>query len=118
MLDYVIKSVQQHRNRIREDRAGIIVFGAEASVETPPYDDDIPAIGKLVSLQGDTDATNLESALNLAQASMPEDTSRRIVIITDGNENLGQAKAVASRALSPESESTLYLCFWKLEAKS
>ena len=98
MLDYVIKSVQQHRNRIREDRAGIIVFGAEASVETPPYDDDIPAIGKLVSLQGDTDATNLESALNLAQASMPEDTSRRIVIITDGNENLGQAKAVASRA--------------------
>ena len=98
MLDYVIKSVQQHRNRIREDRAGIIVFGAEASGETPPYDEAIPASGKIGSLQGDTAATNLESALNLAQASMPEDTSRRIVIITDGNENLGQAKAVASRA--------------------
>ena len=97
MLDYVIDSVSEHRNREREDRAGIIVFGRQASIEIPPFDDDIPEIGKLESLQDSGDATNLESALNLAQASMPEDTARRIVIITDGNENLGQANAVATR---------------------
>ena len=97
MLQYVIESVRKHRNRAREDRAGIIVFGREASIEIPPFDDDIPEIGRLESLQSASDATNLESALNLAQASMPEDTSRRIVIVTDGNENLGQASAIASR---------------------
>ena len=41
------------------------------------------------------DATNLESALKLAQASFPEDTAKRIVIVTDGNENLGDAASVA-----------------------
>lgn len=97
MLDYVIDSVREHRNREREDRAGIIVFGRQAAIEIPPFDDDIPEIGKLESLQTPVDATNLESALNLAQASMPEDTARRIVIITDGNENMGQASAVATR---------------------
>lgn len=97
MLNYAIRSVQQHRNRDRGDRTGIIIFGRNASIEIPPFDDDIPEIGKLESLQGSTDATNLEAALNLAQASMPEDTARRIVIVTDGNENLGRATKVATR---------------------
>ena len=97
MLDYAIRSVQEHRNRERGDRTGIIVFGRNASIEIPPFDDDIPEIRKLESLDGPTDATNLESALNLAQAAMPEDTSRRLVIITDGNENLGRASKVAAK---------------------
>lgn len=97
MLDYVIRNVRRHRDRTREDRAGIVVFGRDASIEIPPFDDDIPALRRLESLHGGTDATNLESALNLAQASMPEDTARRIVIVTDGNENLGQARKLAAR---------------------
>ncbi len=97
MLDYVIKNVKQHRKRAREDRAGIIVFGRDASIEIPPFDDDIPQLRRVESMRGRADATNLESALNLAQASMPEDTARRIVIVTDGNENLGQAKKLAAR---------------------
>ncbi|EMI57949.1 VWA domain-containing protein [Rhodopirellula sallentina] len=97
MLDYVIAAVSQHRNDSRGDRAGLIVFGRDASIEIPPYDDDVPPMRRLESLLERTDATNLEAALNLAQASMPEDTSRRIVIITDGNENIGQARAMASR---------------------
>lgn len=97
MKDYVIRNVRRHRDRVREDRAGIVVFGRDASIEIPPFDDDIPALRRLESLHGGTDATNLESALNLAQASMPEDTSRRIVIVTDGNENLGQAQKLIRR---------------------
>ncbi|TWT81612.1 von Willebrand factor type A domain protein [Planctomycetes bacterium CA13] len=98
MLDYVIRNVRRHRDSQREDRAGIVVFGRDASIEVPPFDDDIPPLRRLESLRDRTDATNLESALNLAQASMPEDTSRRIVIVTDGNENIGQARKLAARA--------------------
>ncbi len=97
MLDYVIRNVRRHRDRTREDRAGIVVFGRDASIEIPPFDDDIPALRRLESLQGRSDATNLESALNLAQASMEENTARRIVIVTDGNENVGQARKLAAR---------------------
>ncbi|TWU40452.1 VWA domain-containing protein [Novipirellula artificiosorum] len=98
MLDYVIRNVRRHRDGQREDRAGIVVFGRDASIEVPPFDDDIPPLRRLESLRDRTDATNLESALNLAQASMSEDTSRRIVIVTDGNENIGQARKLARRA--------------------
>lgn len=97
MLDYVIRSVRRHRDKTREDKAGIIVFGRDAAIEIPPFDDDIPAIRRLESLGGRSDATNLESAINLAKASMPEDTSRRVVIVTDGNENIGSARKLAAR---------------------
>ncbi len=96
MLDYVVRNVRRHRNEARNDRAGIVVFGRDASIEIPPYDDDIP-LRRLESTLGRSDATNLESALSLAQASMEEDTARRIVIVTDGNENLGQARKLARR---------------------
>lgn len=97
MLDYVIRNVQRHRDDRRGDRAGIVAFGRDAVIEIPPFDDDIPAMRRLESADTRGDATNLESALNLAQASMPEDTARRIVIVTDGNENIGTAERLAAR---------------------
>ncbi len=96
MLDYVVRNVRRHRDRTRSDRAGIVVFGRDASIEIPPYDDDIP-LQRLESTLGRSDATNLESALSLAQAAMEDNTARRIVIVTDGNENLGQARKLARR---------------------
>jgi uncharacterized membrane protein len=96
MLEYVVKEVAQHRRADREDRAGVIVFGRDAVIEIPPFDDDIHTVGRLESTVGlRTDATNLEAALKLAHASFPEDTAKRIVIVSDGNENLGQARALA-----------------------
>ncbi|MEO1528249.1 MAG: VWA domain-containing protein [Planctomycetota bacterium] len=96
MLDYVVRNVKRHRDARRGDRAGIIVFGRDASIEIPPFDDEI-RLQRLENLMERGDATNLESALNLAQATMPEDTSRRIVVVTDGNENLGQARKLVAR---------------------
>lgn len=96
MLDYVVRNVRRHRDKARADRAGIVVFGRDPSIELPPFDDDI-MLNKLEGTLGRSDATNLESALGLAQASMEDDTARRIVIVTDGNENLGQARKIASR---------------------
>lgn len=97
MLDYVIRNVRKHRDPARQDRAGIIVFGREATIEIPPFDDDIPQLPRLESYIGRRDATSLEAALVLAQASMPDDTSRRLVIVTDGNENLGSGEKLAAR---------------------
>ncbi|MEM1070792.1 MAG: VWA domain-containing protein [Planctomycetota bacterium] len=99
MLEYVTRNVRRHRDRAREDRAGVIVFGRDATIEIPPFDDDI-YLKRLESFRGPGDATNLEVALNFAQAAMEEDTSRRIVIVTDGNENLGQARKLAARVAS------------------
>lgn len=95
MLEYAIKSAREHRNRARGDRAGLIVFGREAAIEFPPYDDDLPTVRGIESYLGRTDATNLEAALKLAQASFPEDSAKRVVIISDGVETLGQAGPVA-----------------------
>ncbi len=95
MRDYVVQQVQSHRDARREDRAGVIVFGREAAIEVPPFDDDVPDTGSFETLLERRDATNLESALKLAQAAFPEDTAKRIVIVTDGNENIGNAASVA-----------------------
>jgi len=95
MLDYTMREVAEHRGEQRGDRAGVIVFGRTASMEVPPFDEDIlvlDGIDSYVDLR--TDATNLAAALKLAKASFPEDSAKRVVIVTDGNENLGSARAV------------------------
>ena len=96
MLEYTIQAVARHRDPQREDRAGVILFGRTASMEVPPFDEDIlvlEGVESYVNLR--SDATNLESALKLAKASFPEDAAKRIVIVSDGNENLGSARAAA-----------------------
>ncbi len=97
MVQYVVKDVVEHRNAARGDRAGVIVFGREAAIEVPPYDDNLPIQqGKLEAMmQVRTDATNLEGALKLAQASFSEDSAKRVVIVTDGNETVGDVQSVA-----------------------
>ncbi len=45
MRDYVVQQVRTHRDARREDRAGVIVFGRDAAIEVPPFDDDVPDTG-------------------------------------------------------------------------
>ena len=100
MLQYVVKEVQLHRRRAVNgqggDRPGVIIFGREAMIESPPFDSDIRTIGRLESIVDlRSDATNIAAALKQAQASFPEDTAKRVVIVTDGNENVGDARTIA-----------------------
>ena len=96
MLNFVKHDVSQHRDDGKRDRAAVIVFGRDASIEVAPLDDDLPLVGRLETVYDlRPDATNLAQALKLAQATFPEDTSRRIVVVSDGNENEGDARAVA-----------------------
>ena len=96
MLTYVFEEVVAHRRDKEKDKAGVIVFGGNAKIESAPYDGQLPLIGKIEStVDLETNSTSLESALKLAKASFPEDTARRVVVITDGNENHGDAMAIA-----------------------
>jgi len=97
MIKYVHEEVRAHRHE--KDRAGVIVFGRDAAIELPPFDDDLQ-MGSSIESLFDPQATNIASALKLAQATFPEDAARRIVLATDGNQNQGnaleQAQAVAA----------------------
>ena len=96
MLQYAAKEVREHRRKNKNDMAGVIIFGTTAKIECAPFDGDIPTIGEIESdYDLNRDKTSIESALKLARASFPEGTARRVVIITDGNENLGDSLSVA-----------------------
>jgi uncharacterized membrane protein/Mg-chelatase subunit ChlD len=95
MVDYVNRAIATQRDAAREDRAGVIVFGREAAIEIPPMDEEqrMPRVETLV----DREHTNLAGAMKLAQASFPHDAAKRVVVISDGNQNVGDAVAQAQR---------------------
>jgi hypothetical protein len=68
----------------------VIVFGREAAIEVPPYDDNVQMLERIESpISGDN--TDISAAMRLAEASFPEDSARRAVVVSDGGENLGNA---------------------------
>jgi Mg-chelatase subunit ChlD len=77
------------------DRAGVILFGAEALVERPlSSSQDLGSFtSKVTPLQ-----TNLAEAIRLGLALLPADTARRLVILSDGQETTGDALAAAQLA--------------------
>ena len=96
MLQYVHTAVKEHRREERADMAGVIIFGGNAKIEAAPFDGELPLIGRIESdFDLQTGATSIEAAMKLAKASFPEGTARRLVLITDGNENLGDAVSMA-----------------------
>ena len=96
MVKWVKRNVSEFRNDSKRDKAAVIVFGRDAAIEIAPLDDDLPLAGRLETSVYDLrpDATNLAQALKLAQATFPEDSSRRVVIVSDGNENEGDAQSL------------------------
>ncbi len=103
MIRYVNASIRSQRNADKEDRAGVVVFGQNAEVEVPPVDFSIQLVPKVESLLN-PDYTNLAGAMQRAMAMFPHDAAKRIVIVTDGNQNMGdaleQARAVANAGVS------------------
>ena len=52
--------------------------------------------GRLPLMPG-TDRTDVASALRLAMAMFPHDTAKRVVLMSDGNDNMGDVLAEARR---------------------
>jgi uncharacterized membrane protein len=70
------------------DKAGVIVFGSEASIESNP--NELVALEKIQAVVG-KDRTDLAAALRLGTAALPETGQKRLVLLSDGNENSGDA---------------------------
>ncbi|MGE5591531.1 MAG: VWA domain-containing protein [Bacillota bacterium] len=77
----------------RGDAAGVVMFGREALVERPLTTGQEGAFKQGVTLDSrpDAQATDVESALRLAAGMAGSDRQRRVVVLTDGRENLGDA---------------------------
>ena len=71
-----------------DDKAGVVAFGRDALVEWP-----VTEKGGFREFQSEvqSDNTDLADGLRLAAALLPPDARRRIVVISDGQENLGDA---------------------------
>ncbi|MFQ6132854.1 MAG: VWA domain-containing protein [Armatimonadota bacterium] len=81
------------------DSAGIIAFGADAFVERQPrYDTSVEELKTVVA----PNFTDIAQAIRLALAAFEEGAQKRIVLITDGNENLGRAVDDAAIAAANE----------------
>jgi len=85
----------------KHDRAGLILFGRDAAIERFPQ--------PVVDAEGwpgehtvmiDGSGTNLAAAIRLALAAFPENSRKRIVLLSDGCENEGSALEQADAARS------------------
>jgi uncharacterized membrane protein len=81
----------------KEDRAGLIVFGDESVVEESPTPNF--HVERVFSVVDGTN-TDISAAVRLALSTFPEDTQKRIVLFTDGNETKGDLKAAVDRAIA------------------
>jgi len=76
----------------QKDECGLVAFGRDAAVELPPrtsFTYDAFAFNVLVQKDG----TNIEKALSLAAAILPEEHLGRIVLISDGTQTEGNVSA-------------------------
>ncbi len=78
-----------------EDQAAIVVFGSDALVERPMSGskDVGPIESKVITIN-----TNLAGAIRLGMALFPPGAARRMVILSDGLPNVGDAEAAARLA--------------------
>jgi Ca-activated chloride channel family protein len=79
----------------RQDRAGVIVFGADAAIESSP--NAAMNLEKVLAVV-DTGGTDIAGAVRLATAAFPETGQKRLVLLSDGNENAGEAEAAVLSA--------------------
>lgn len=93
-LDFLRAVLQQQRP---EQGVGLVVFGTDAVLEhsvspqPPPLE---------VTSQVEGAATNIARAIQVGIASFPSTGARRLVLLSDGNENVGSAAEAALLARS------------------
>jgi len=77
------------------DRAAVVAFGADALVERLPAE--LDELERFASVPTRA-ATDVGGALRLAAALFPDDTQKRIVLVSDGNDTTGRGQSEASLA--------------------
>src|SRR6059036_1847052 len=77
------------------DKAGVLVFGTDAAIDTSPNE----KVGdqKIQAVVG-SERTDIGGAIRLGTAAFPETGQKRLVLLSDGNENLGDAMGALMQA--------------------
>ena len=94
LVTFVNESVKDKK---KHDYVSVIAFGEDSMVEQ--FTSENLAFNKF-QREVNTGATNLEEAVNLALSQLPDDSAGRIVLVTDGNENEGALKSIASEVIA------------------
>lgn len=87
--EFILKSLE---HKTEPFKVGIVTFGKEGLVEHP-LDGDV--LFSKIETTPEPDFTNIESGLKLAYGLMAPNTNKRIVLITDGDQNIGDALSYA-----------------------
>ncbi len=93
-----VASWQQQTTRGPGDQVALVTFGTNAAIDQPFTTEavDTTALRAVVR----PDHTDLAAAIRTAIAAMPQTGRKRLVLLTDGNENNGAAVAEAATAKS------------------
>jgi hypothetical protein len=98
LRQFVDDTVRERGPNHRNDQSGVILFGRRPKLVLPPASIDRMVIDELAAGPIDGTYTDLASAVKLALASFPEGTAKRIVLVSDGNENVGNVLEQANVA--------------------
>ncbi len=95
---FIEKAVKDRPAARRNDRSGLILFGKRPKLSLPPAAVDALPVDERMAGPIDGNYTDIAAALKLALASFPEGTGKRVVLFSDGNENLGLSEEQADLA--------------------
>ena len=82
-------------------KKGVVVFGGESKVITPELTEDLELeklLGSITESNISTDRTDIASGIMAAVGIIPEDSSKIVILLTDGNQNLGEVERAALMA--------------------
>jgi Ca-activated chloride channel family protein len=86
---------QAAKKKKATDLGGVLVFGTDAAIESRPNAQlDLRQVQAIVGVE----RTDIAGAIRLGTAAFPETGQKRLVLLSDGNENLGDAITVMESA--------------------
>ena len=100
MWDYVEEVGNGMDKKIKK---GLVAFGGESRVVTPTLTEDLELedIHKRIAESNIvSDRTDIASGIMATLGIMPEDSSKMAILLSDGNENLGEVLKAATMAAS------------------
>lgn len=92
-----IRAVGLSRKRPRDDKTGVISFEGKSNIEQKPMRG---VFIERIAPPVEPDRTDLSAAIRLALATFPEGYAKRLVLLSDGNQNAGDVMAEVAQAAS------------------